>query len=609
LDSLPRNYPDWLPYALLTATVIILYWPCTGFDFVEFDDYDYVKANPHVSTGLSLTNIGWAFSSSHAANWHPVTWISHMLDVQLFGPGAFGPHLVNILLHAANTLLLYWLLRRGTGSTSKSLFVALLFGLHPMHVESVAWVSERKDVLSTFFGLLSLAFYGAFAQGIARHRNYLLALVTFALGLMSKPMLVSWPIILLLLDYWPLKRLDFQPGKNFGPEAMPLLREKLPLFFLAALSCFITIAAQHQGGAIGSFEYFPLVTRLENSAVSYVRYLGKLLWPTDLSFLYPFPASWPRLWIFVSTLLLIGLSAAAIAYGRRYRFFLVGWCWFLVTLLPVIGLVQVGGQSMADRYSYIPSVGLFIAIIWTAGELAAPRPMFSRFACILAIIAVVGCAGRARSQLYCWRDTESLYQKSLAVTHFNPLVLRFLSFHYYNLGNEFRLAGNLEDAITRYRRSLELRSDFAMAHNNLGIALQASGKLDEATAEYALAVRFGPTNVNSHVNYGVALTMRGQLKDATDQFIEAVRLAPSSIEAQNDLGAVLYRQGRFGDASIHYAEAARLAETNAGIFVNLGDALARDNRQPEAIKSYQRALQIEPNNQSALKRLQSLGQH
>lgn len=631
----PLVFRPWFISLVLALVTFAVFRQVTSFPFVEFDDQEYILSNPHVQGGLTAGNVAWALSSSYASNWHPVTWLSHMLDVDLFGLDASGPHLVNLLLHIANTLLLFAFWRRATGALWRSAFVAALFALHPLHVESVAWVAERKDVLSTLFALLTLLAYERYCRGKAVAEAgaagapapapvtgsgdsqataaeaaarppfvyYALALGGFALGLMSKAMLVSLPLLFLLLDYWPLQRFQPRSVREALVKGWALLREKFPFFGLAAASCLLTVVAQHQGGALQSLTRLSFNARAGNAVVSYARYLEKTVWPVNLSLLYPHPGQWPVAYIALATLLLAALSVAALLMRRRYPYALVGWYWFFIALVPVIGLVQVGAQSMADRYMYIPSIGLFVAAAWGGAGLLAHYRVSGAAAAVLPGLVLVACAVRTTVQVPHWRDTESLYRQAIAASGRNPAAERFLAYHYYNLGNAAKAAGRLEEAIARYRGSLEIDPQNSLVHNNLGMALQNSGRLAEAIPEYVRAVELSPTNANARNNLGVALASSGNAPEATRQLAESVRLDPSNAEAHNNLGALLFRQGKFTEAVAEYSQAARLAPGNPAVYDNLGDALARAGRAAEAAASYRQALKLNPNDPVALKRL------
>ena len=687
----------WWCLPLLLAAALWAFWPVLHSDFVELDDFLYVQDNPQVLGGLTAQNLAWAFTTVHAHNWHPVTWISHMLDATLFGPraGAEGPHLVNLGLHLGNTLLLFAFWRRTTGALWRSALVAGLFALHPLRVESVAWISERKDVLSAFFFLLTLLAYRRYVgSGCSRapeNQNpnaaaqisalelqasslkpqasspkpqtsslppsaaavptpsellrrtgeppasspqppafpyYVLALVLFALGLMSKPMVVSLPVVLLLLDYWPLGRWQWTSLQESVPQLAGLVREKLPFFALAACSCVATLIAQSHG-AVRDLTRFPLSARLENALVSYPRYLGKLVWPSQLSVLYPHPGHWPLGSVALAALVVGLLWLGAVAIRRRYRFAFTGWAWFFVMLLPVIGLVQVGDQSLADRYTYLPCIGALVVVAWGAGELAAAWPRLRPGLALLAGLGLAACAWGARQQTACWQNSDTLYAHALAVTHNSPLVRQMLSLHCYNLGNFEKDAGRPWAAAARYRQALQLNPANASAHNNLGLALQTEAGLEDAVlellglgfwrepswrawseaaaGEYLQAVRLDPASANARNNLGVALTRQGKLDEAIAQFTQALRLAPDNASGHNNLGALLARRGRYAEAIQEYAAAARLAPGSPAVLDNLGDALAHEGRTNEATAQYRQALRLNPRDPVAARRLQALG--
>jgi len=430
---------------LLAIATVVSYWPVVNSEFINYDDQDYVTENPHVQAGLTMQGVRWAFTSSYASNWHPLTWLSHMLDVQLFGKGPKGPHCINLLLHTANSLLLFLLLRKMTGAQWPSAFVAALFALHPLHVESVAWVAERKDVLSTFFGLLSLCAYASYAKTKQKNPKfkpfvYFLALLLFALSLMSKPMWVTLPFLMLLLDYWPLRR--FEPSANqsvnLGAAASRLVSEKVPFLLLSAATCVATIWAQTQ--AIQPLERLSLSDRLANAVVAYARYLGKALWPSNLALPYLHPGHWAASQILSASFLVVGFSAAGLLLCRKSPSIFTGWFWFLGTMVPVLGVVQVGSQSMADRYMYLPSIGLFILFTfggsWFLSSLKVPKIVTSG-----AVFLTLGvCSARTYEQAGYWHDSERLFKHSAAVTDGNFIALA-------NAGGSLFKRGYLDDAL------------------------------------------------------------------------------------------------------------------------------------------------------------------
>jgi tetratricopeptide (TPR) repeat protein len=452
--------------------------------------------------------------------------------------------------------------------------VAALFGLHPLHVESVAWVAERKDVLSTFFGLLCLIAYARYAQESAvhspqsKHRNhawgyYLAALVLFALGLMSKPMLVTLPFVMLLLDCWPLNR-----ARNFIK-----LPEKIPFFLLATAMSVVTYLVQRQTGMMDSLENVPLSARMGNALISYVRYIGKLFWPTRLAVFYPYPEhGWLLGWVLLAALAMACISALVYKLRVRRPWLLVGWLWFCGTLVPVIGLVQVGGQAMADRYTYLPSLGLFILVVWGLAEAAQPWKHYGVISWVAGCALIIACSGLTREQLGYWQDSETLYQHALAVTENNYLAL-------HNLGIFFFSKGRTDEAIAQYREALRVQPDSAMAHYDLGAALGKKGETDEAIIQFQKALQLNPNNADARINLGTALAMKGRTDKAIAEFAEALRLKPDNAEAHYDLGALFGREGKLDEAIAEFQEAIRLQPDYAAARLNLAHALELKNNR------------------------------
>ena len=514
----------------LTAFVLVAFWRVLSCDFLIYDDWEYVVTNDMVRRGLTAESVAWAFTKFHSSNWHPLTWISHMADVQCYGLRPLGHHLTNLILHTVNTLLLFGLLRRLTGSLWRSAVVAALFGLHPTHVESVAWVAERKDVLSTCFGLLTLLAYVRFARpstldprpstafAFLRAPAYWLTFVLLACGLMSKPMLVTWPCVMLLLDFWPLNRISLKP-KVLSLESWKanqrLLVEKIPFFALTIGSCVLTFFAQRAGGAVQSMEHLPVGARVANAVVAYARYLGKTIWPAELSAYYPHPIHWPDGVVLGAGLLLVGLAALGWWLVRTQRYVLFGLCWFLGTLVPVIGLIQVGGQSIADRYLYIPQIGILIAGVWGAAALAARHRIPSAATAALAGAAILSCGFVTRHYLPKWQNSVALFEHALTVDPQNPPALYSLGLalcadnkyaealpylekaaalsgyapaYQGQLALAYESLGNIGGAIERYRKCLELLPDLPEALNNLAWLLATSPEAKHRNG--ADAVRF-----------------------------------------------------------------------------------------------------------------------
>ncbi len=503
-----------------------------------FDDQEYITSNPNVANGLTAENIVWAFTSSHSSNWHPVTWLSHMADAQLYDLNPRGHHISNVLIHAVASVLLLFLLFRITGLLWQSSFVAAIFSLHPLHVESVAWVAERKDVLSALFWFLTLLLY---AEYVARRKNalYVFSIFSFVLGLMSKPMLVTLPIIMLLMDYWPLNRIvsNEQELRQPTEKLLPLFREKIPFFAFSLISGIITIYAQHTGGATRTLSEIPFMLRLENAMVAYVSYTIKTLWPHDLAVYYPFPASIP-LWQVISSLLsLLLVSAAVVKFGRRFPYLLAGWFWFIITLLPVIGLLQVGSQSMADRYMYIPMIGLLIMAAWGVSDLAKGMQNIKYILAIPAAVVIAASSAVTWHQLGFWQDNITLYRHTIRVTDAN----HFINF---NLGYALEQNGDLDGAIREYQQTISIKPDYAKAHSSLAIALTNQGSLDDAIIEYREAFRLDPQDAKSHSNLGIVYARKGDIDSAIREFQEAVRINPDFRDAQRNLRFALEQQKR-----------------------------------------------------------------
>jgi tetratricopeptide (TPR) repeat protein len=583
----------------LAAATVIVYAPVRQHEFLNFDDTQYVSENPAVAGGLTGPGVSWAFTTRHAGNWHPLTWLSHMLDVELWGLNAGPHHVTSVLLHLASTLLLFRLLHRMTGALLRSAFVAALFALHPLHVESVAWVAERKDVLSTLFFMLTLWGYVAYARR-PRWSRYAAVLALFALGLMAKPMLVTLPFVLLLLDFWPLAR-----AAPLGAWRQ-LVLEKLPLLALAIASSAMTFLTQQQAGAVKALDVLPFGRRVANAVVAYVAYIGQMLWPVGLVPLYPYPASRPAWQVAGAVLVLTAISVAAIRAARRHPYLPVGWLWYVGTLVPVIGLVQVGSQPMADRYTYVPLIGLFIIAAWGVSVLLHRTPRRSLALGAGAALVVVGCVIAARRQLTHWRDSVALWEHAVEAT---PASHRA----HNNLGHALAKRGRFAEAVPHYVEALRLKPDYAEAHNNLGYALADQDRVREAIAHYSEALRVLPDYAEAHNNLGVALAGEGNTEEAVEHLSEAVRIEPGRAEAHNNLGAVLAGQGRLEDAIRHLRAAVELKPGYADARRNLVTAhyelavtLAGQGRTSEAVGHLESALELDPRHAEASGALRAL---
>jgi tetratricopeptide (TPR) repeat protein len=574
---------------LLVAATLVVFWPVTRCDFVNYDDPDYFTSNSHVLSGLTSANVAWAFTTGHASNWHPLTWLSLMLDAELSGKNPAGPHFTNLVFHATNAALLFLLFRKLTTAVWRSAFLAALFALHPLHVESVAWIAERKDVLSAFFALLALLSYAHYAKD-RNPRSYWCALIFFALGLMAKPMLVTLPFILLLLDWWPLQRLR---------ASRPVL-EKIPFFVLSAISCVITFVVQQKGGAVAALVKFSVAGRIENSFVSYARYLGKTFWPDALANPYPYPGHWELSLVIYSAALIIGLSALALLFAPRFPFVLTGWFWFVGTLIPVIGLVQVGDQAMADRYTYLPLTGIFIIFVWGMNEVRADWHLPRQAAVLFAAIILSAAAVQTRNQIVYWQNSGTLFRHTLAVTEDNFVA-------WTDLGTYLSSQGRVPEAMDCFQKSLQINPDNADTLYNFGNALTKLGNVDEAINNYRRALEIDPNHADALDNLGFALAAKRQFDQAVPCFEKALQLNPDSADAHNNLATVLFIEHRFDEAAQHYHEAIRLAPGNPQIYANLGDDLVRQGRLAEALQNYRTALRLNPDDSRTRAKLQTLG--
>jgi tetratricopeptide (TPR) repeat protein len=525
-----------LPVAVATGlvlAVLVVYAGVWAFDYVVYDDPAYVINNPMVNRGLTLEGIVWAFTSSHASNWHPLTWISLMLDVSLFGVSPGASHVVNVAIHAANAVLLLALLRGATGALWRSAAVAGLFALHPLHVESVAWIAERKDVLSALFGLLTLGAYAAWTRE-PRPRRYAIALGFFALGLMAKPMLVTWPFVLLLFDHWPLRRTGTVPAAG-------LVREKAPFFALSAACSVITVLAQRAGGALQDVERYPLIPRLANAIVSCAEYAWKALWPHPLAVFYPYPARIPLGKTIVAAAFL-GLVTALVARGaRRAPYAPVGWLFYLGTLVPVLGLVQVGNQRMADRYTYLPTIGLFVLLVWWLSDRFASSARGRRGLATAGIAALMASAVLASRQVRVWKDSLTLNEHAVRMVRDNHHA-------HLNLGVALYQLGQAEAAAAHFREVVRILPEWAPGHHNLGAAMLSSGQREEGVRQLAEAVRLIPSRIDYRVDLAAALLAQGRAGEAAAQLEEALRREPDHARARATLARLRLQEGRRGPA-------------------------------------------------------------
>jgi len=563
--------------------------------FVNFDDPDYVTANPHVQGGLTWGAVKWAFGNmEQAAYWAPLMWLSHMLAWQWFGLNPWGHHLMNVLLHAASVALVFLLFQRMTRAMWRSLILAALFGWHPLRVESVAWIAERKDVLSTLFWMLTLLAYLKYVEA-GRIQNskskvwYGAALAMYVLGLMSKAMLVTLPFVLLLLDYWPLERL--KPGRVWQ-----LVMEKIPFFALATGASIVTFVAQNQGGAVATFESLPLEARVGNALISYCRYLGKIFWPADLAVYYPHPGYWPLAEVMSAGMFLCGITVLLFVKRREYPYLLMGWFWFVGTLVPVIQLVQSGGQAIADRFTYVPSLGVLILIIWGVPELVRGWHQQKPALWVLGSVAIILCLTLTRQQLGYWKNGETLFRHTLEVTSDNELA-------HNNLGFALDKEGQIDEAMIQFQEAIRLKPDYAEAHYNLGVACLERDQTDEAMIQFQEAIRFYPDYALAHNNLGYALVRKGRTDEAMSQYQEAIRLNLNYSEAHFNLANAFIRKGRTDKAMSQYQEAIRLKPDYADAHNGLGVALFNQGHTAGAINQFQEAIRLKPDDSEAQRNL------
>jgi tetratricopeptide (TPR) repeat protein len=624
LDRKTDNRTAAVICVLLAAVTLIVFGRTLSHEFVNYDDPLYVVDNPMVLDGLSPKGVAWAFTHFHAGNWHPLTWLSHMLDCQLYGLDAGGHHLTNVVLHAAAAILLFLVLRGMTGALWRSAVVAAVFAIHPLRVESVAWISERKDVLSGLFFVLTIGAYARYAARPFSLTRYLAVGLSFALGLMSKPMLVTLPALLLLLDYWPLKRfsvlgfpsfaLRATAGKRFSdgsddlqvtpcPSTLDppvsirpvgwLLVEKIPLFALSAAVCVVTVLAVTETSS--PIEELPFLVLIGNALVSYAAYLGQMVYPVGLAAHYPFSTSGAPL-VVISVVLLGSISAVAFVWRTKYPYLPVGWLWYLGMLVPVIGLVQTGVQSRADRYTYLPQIGLYILLTWAAFDVSAAwrrRRLVFGTAVTAVLAALMVCAWIQTSH---WRNSESLWTHTIACTSQNYVART-------GLGNVLLEQERIAEAIEHYEEAVRIKPDLAKTHSNLGLALVRRGSLAEAIEQFLQALRIKPDDAEAHNNLGNIRVGQGNIAEAVEHFHQALRTRPDYAEAYNNLGSALERQGKIVEAVEKYRRALRIKSDLAEAHYNLGNVLQGQGKIVEAIQHFYRALQIEPDDAMTYYRL------
>jgi tetratricopeptide (TPR) repeat protein len=650
--------------AFLVILTLAIFGRLINSEFITLNDPEYVTANVHVQQGLAAKSIGWAFSSMGPLGWHPVAWVSHMADVTLFGEGPAGPHLINVALHTANVGLLFWLLATMTAAFWRSAFVAALFALHPLHVESVAWISERKGLLSALFALLAVLAYAKYSvlhrpkpksdqasesspptvgeQSSAQLRLsslrsrpwafFVLALVFFALGLMSSAAIVALPVLLLLLDFWPLERLRPQEENtpDIGPHhARPFSRlfiEKIPFFLLSAATVAISMSgyAKSQAGPFLAGRSFPAWGA--NALVAYARYISKTFWPEDLALPYPHPAQWPVSEVVLAAALIIALSGAALWRFRRLPFLFVGWFWFLILLAPMTGLAHFGSPWMADHFTYLPLVGLFVALAWGGARLLRRLDLPEKSGLVAALLALTSCAAFTVHQLGYWQNSERLFTHTLAVTQNNYVAQLNLGAYLYDKGRLDEAAShlaqaleiqpddpvalnrmgsiwarrkNFAQALQYYQAALRVQPDFTDAHNNLGVAYRNLGRTEDAIREYREALRGAPDNSEAHNNLANLLVAQGNIDQAIIEYRLALRANPRLIEALNNLGLVLADKGQVVEAVNSYRKALDIKPQDPALHENYGDLLARMGKNQDSARQYRQALLLSPNDPEA----------
>ncbi|MBT5305174.1 MAG: tetratricopeptide repeat protein [Candidatus Scalindua sp.] len=599
-NFLNKKYFYMICLFLVIATLAV-YWQVLNNDFVIYDDDKYVTENTHVHKGVTFDSLTWAFTSSHASNWHPLTWISHMIDYQLYGLNARGHHLTSLLFHVANTLLLFLILVRMTGTLWQSSFVAALFALHPLHVESVAWVAERKDVLSTFFMMLTVWAYILYVKK-REIKGYLLVVLFFVLGLMSKPMLVTLPFILLLLDFWPLGRLcllrdtkNVATGQHTNERAdiFRLVLEKAPFFALAVGSSIVTFIVQERGGAMEIAKTYSIQTRIINAFVAYTEYIVDMIWPVKLALLYPHPGNSLQLWKgVVAGFALVLITILVIRKARRIPYLAVGWLWYIVTLIPVIGIVQVGSQAMADRYTYVTLIGLFIIIAWGANDLLSKwrhrKIWLSTLAAIILPVLIV----LTWKQVQYWENGITLFKHTLRHTSNNYVI-------HNNLGIVLREQGRTEEAIKHYLQALRSNPDYALAHYNLSNAYAEQGKNKKVIEACKHAIRIKPDYADAHYNLGVAYGGSGKYEEAVEAFKQVIRIDSNYLQAHYNLGGVYAGLGKYRDAIEAFQQVIRIDPDYALVRNNLGIAYGALGRYKEAAEAFQQAIRIDPDDADA----------
>lgn len=618
-----RKERFWVFFAcfILTAGVFAVFSQVVSYDFVDYDDHIYVSDNLHIKDGLTIESVKWAFTSTHANFWHPITWLSYLLDVEIFGTAPFGFHFTNIILHYFNSLLLFAVLYRMTGALWASLAVGLLFGIHPLHVESVAWVSERKDVLSAFFMILAVGAYAAYVKTPSWVR-YGAVTFFFILGLMAKPILVTLPFVFLLLDYWPLNRTKLNPCETTKPlHFLSLLKEKIPFFALAVGFSILAVVAQKKGGALTSVAEIGFSLRIKNALVSYFLYLKNTVFPSGLSIFYPYPET-VSLWAAAGAAsLILAVCMVILYFHRRFPWLVTGWFWYLGTLFPVIGLVQVGDFSMADRFTYIPLVGIFIMFVWTAQKVWTGRPALKKWITVFFIITAFGLGAAAYRQVGYFKNSLTLFEHAVLVNPDNWLALNNLGITYNklekpqeaieyfqkallkkpvfvealnNLAGTLVKTGRMKEGLSHYYKAIEVMPGFSGTYYNLAVALEVSYRLNEAEKNYETALKINPQDAEALNNLGALQVRLRRTDEGIKNIRKALEIKPGFAEAHYNMGNLFLKQSILGKAAYHYGRAIRIRPDYAEAYNNLGVVLFNMNRQKEAVDLFDAALRIRP---------------
>jgi protein O-mannosyl-transferase len=581
---------------VLAVATLAAFWPVINAEFIDFDDL-YIMENPRMQRGLTAENVSWAFTSFYGSNWHPLTWLSLLMDCELFGVDAPAMHRVNLGFHVANGVLLFLMLNRLTRAVWASAIVAALFALHPLRVESVAWITERKDVLSTCFWILTMWCYAEYVQRRCAGW-YTGALLFFVLGLMSKAMLVTLPFVLLLWDLWPLRRMDVRTPRWWMDWARwrGLLLDKLPFVAFTVAVMSLTLLAPHGDEDLVSIVQLPLSERVENAFVSYARYLAKTFWPTDLAVFYPHPEQWPPLVFATAAAVVLIVTAFAVGTFKRWPWLSIGWFWFVGTLVPVSGIVQIGGQSMADRFTYVPSIGLFIAIVWTVRELVLGHRALMAFAVSAAAATIVASGVVTYRQAGYWKDSERLFTRAVSVTPPNAFILN-------SMGNVLARQGRIVEAMEKFNAALKLAPDDFRAWAYIGNIYARDGKFDAAIEHFRAALRHRPNSAQMHYNLGLALAAKGQWAEAITHFEKELALEPFYFSGHFHLGNAYLNSGNPEAAATNYLAAIQLKSDLPAAHYNLGEARLAQGRVQEAIEHFTAATRLDPKSADAHRQL------